>query len=107
MLSLLKHRIFISTVSLFSLVKYRKSSSVVSPVPVSFNKYSVLSIDSMDCSDSPVSVLPSKGVPAKGSAPEVKSCVLNSLLDNIVSSPLASEEPESPAGTKEVSFLDL
>jgi len=86
---------------------YKKSSSVVSPVSVSFNKYSVLSVDSMDCSKPPVSIVPSKGVPAKGSAPEVKSCVLNSPSDNIVSSPLASLEPESPAGTEEVSFLDL
>jgi len=86
---------------------YKKSSSVVSPVSVSFNKYSVLSVDSMDCNDSPVSISPSKGAPAKGSAPEVKSCVLNSLLNNVVSFPLASEEPESPAGTEEVSFLDL
>jgi len=86
---------------------YKKSSSVVPPVSVSFNKYSVLSMDSMDCSDSPVSIIPSKGVPAKGSAPEVKSCVLNSLLNNVLSSPLASEEPESPARTEEVSFLDL
>jgi len=86
---------------------YKKSSSVVSPISVSFNKYSVLSVDSMDCSDSPVSIVPSKGVPAKGSAPEVKSSVLNSLLDNIVSPSLASEEPESPTGTEEVSFLDL
>jgi len=86
---------------------YKKSSCVVSPVSISFNKYSVLSVDSKDCSDSPVSIVPSKGVPAKGSAPEVKLCVLNSLSDNIVSSPLASEEPESPTGTEEVSFLDL
>jgi len=61
----------------------------------------------MDCSNPPISVESSKGVPAKGSAPEVKSCVLNFLLDNIVSPSLASEEPESPAGTEEVSFLDL
>ena len=53
---------------------YKKSSSVVSPVPVSFNKYSVLSVDSVDCSDSPVSIPPSKGVPEKGLAPEVKLC---------------------------------
>jgi len=86
---------------------YKKSSPVVSPVSVSFGKYSVLSVDSMDCSNPPISVEPSKGVPAKGSAPEVKSCVLNFLLDNIVSPSLASEEPESPAGTEEVSFLDL
>jgi len=86
---------------------YKKSPSVVSPVYVSFNKYSALSVDSMDCSDSPVSIIPSKGVPAKGSAPEVKLHVLNSLSDNIVSPSLASEEPESPAGTEEVSSLDL
>jgi len=86
---------------------YKKSPSVVPPVSVSFNKYSILSVDSMDCSDSPVSISSSKGVPAKGSAPEAKSCVLNSLLDNIFSPSLASEEPESPAGTEEVSFLDL
>jgi len=47
---------------------YKKSPSVVSPVSVSFNKYSVLSVDSMDYSDLSA---PSKGVPAKGSAPEV------------------------------------
>jgi len=86
---------------------YKKSSPVVSPVSVSFSKYSVLSVGSMDCSNPPISVEPSKGVPAKGSALEVKSRVLNFLLDNIVSPSLASEEPESPAGTKEVSFLDL
>jgi len=86
---------------------YKKSSSVVSPVSISFNKYSVLSVGSMDCSDSPVSIEPSKGVPAKGSAPEVKSCVLNSLSDKSVSPSLASKEPESPAGTGEVSFLNL
>jgi len=86
---------------------HKKSSSVASPVSVSFNKYSVLSVDSMDCSDSPVSVAPSKGVPAKGSAPEVKSRVLNSLLNSVVSPSLASEELESPTGTEEVSFLDL
>ena len=86
---------------------YKKSPSVVSPVSVSFNKYSLLSVDSMDCSNSPVSIEPSKGVPAKGSALEAKLCVLNSLSDNIVSPSLASEEPESPAGTKEVSSLDL
>ena len=87
--------------------KTYKKSSVASPVPVSFSKYSVLSVDNMDCSDSPVSIEPSKGVPAKGSAPEVKSSVLNSLSDNTPFSPLASEEPESPAGTEEVSFLNL
>ena len=33
--------------------------------------------------------------------------MLNSLSDNIVSPSLTSEEPESPAGTEEVSFLNL
>ena len=55
---------------------YKKVSSVVSPVSVSPSRYSVLSVDSMDYS-SDCSV-PSKGVPAKGSALDVKSSVLNS-----------------------------
>jgi len=80
---------------------YKKVSSVVSPVSVSPSRYSVLSVDSMDC-DSDCS-LPSKGVPAKGSAPDVKSSVLNSRLNKDNLSPsLASEKPESPAGNSEV-----
>jgi len=80
---------------------YKKVSSVVSPVSVSPSRYSVLTVDSMDC-DSDCTV-PSKGVPAKGSAPDVKSSVLNSRLSkNNVSSSLASEKPESPAGNSEV-----
>jgi len=55
---------------------YKKVSSVVSPVSVSPSHYSALSVDSMDY-NSDYSV-PSKGVPAKGSAPEVKLRVLNS-----------------------------
>jgi len=58
---------------------YKKVSSVVSPVSVSPSCYSVLSVDSMDY-DSDSSV-PSKGVPAKGSVPDVKSSVLNSRLN--------------------------
>jgi len=54
----------------------KKVSVVVSPVSVSPSCYSVLSVDTMDC-DSDYTV-PSKGVPAKGSAPEVKLTVLNS-----------------------------
>jgi len=80
---------------------YKKVSSVVSPVSVSPSHYSVLSIDSMDCDSD--CTLPSKGVPAKGSAPEVKSSVLNSRLNKDNLSPsLASEEPESPTGNSEV-----
>jgi len=80
---------------------YKKVSSVVSPVSVSPNRYSALSVDSMDC-DLDYSV-PSKGVPAKGSAPDVKSGVLNSQLNKDNLSPsLASEKPESPAGNSEV-----
>jgi len=80
---------------------YKKVSSVVSPISVSPSRYSVLSVDSMDCSlDCSV---PSKGVPAKGSAPDVKSSVLNSQLNkNSISPSLASEEPESPTGNSEV-----
>ena len=55
---------------------YKKVSSVVSSVSVSPGCYSVLSVDSMDCNSD--CTLPSKGVPAKGSAPDVKSSVLNS-----------------------------
>jgi len=55
---------------------YKKVSSVVSPVSVSPSRYSVLPVDSMDCNLD--CTLPSKGVPAKGSAPDVKSSVLNS-----------------------------
>jgi len=80
---------------------YKKVSSVVSPVSVSPSRYSVLSVDTMDCgSDCSV---PSKGVPAKGSAPDVKLSMLNSRLnkDNISPS-LASEKPESPASNSEV-----
>jgi len=82
---------------------YKKVSSVASSVSASPSHYSVLSVDSMD-DDMDCSV-PSKGVPAKGSAPEVKSSMLNSRLnkDNF-SSPLASKEPESPAGNLEVSL---
>ena len=77
---------------------YKKVSSVVSISP---SRYSVLSVDSMDC-DSDYSA-PSKGVPAKGSAPDVKSSVLNSRLNkNSLSPSLASEKPESPAGNLEV-----
>jgi len=80
---------------------YKKVSSVVSPVSVSPSRYLVLFVDSMDCSlDCSV---PSKGVPAKGSALDVKSSVLNSQLskDNLSPS-LASEKPESPASNLEV-----
>jgi len=57
---------------------YKKVSAVVSPVSVSPSPshYSVLSVDSMDCDSD--CTLPSKGVPAKGSAPDVKSSMLNS-----------------------------
>jgi len=80
---------------------YKKVSSVVSPVSVSPSHYSVLSVDSMDC-DLDYSV-PSKGVPAKGLAPDVKLSVLNSRLNKDNLSPsLASEELESPAGNSEV-----
>ena len=80
---------------------YKKVSSVVSPISVSPSRYSVLSVDSvdydLDCT------LPSKGVPAKGLAPDVKSSVLNSRLNKDNLSPsLASEKPESPAGNLEV-----
>jgi len=55
----------------------KKSLSCLSVVsPVSCNKYSILSVE--DCSDrSPIFNIvsePSKGVPAKGSALEVKLC---------------------------------
>jgi len=84
---------------------HKKVLSVVSPVSVSPNRFTTLWIDSMDC-DSDYTV-PSKGVPAKGSAPEVKLSVLNSQMNkNNFSRPLASKEPESPAGNLEVS-LDL
>ena len=84
---------------------YKKVSSVVSPVSVSPSRYSVLSVDSMDC-DSDCSV-PSKGVPAKGSAPDVKPSMLNSRSNkNSLSPSLASEKPESPAGNSEV-LMDL
>ena len=74
---------------------------VISPISVSPSHYSVLSVDTMDY-DSDCSV-PSKGVPAKGSAPEVKLSVLNSRLNKDNLSPsLASEEPESPTGNSEV-----
>jgi len=77
---------------------YKKVSSVVSP-----GRYSVLSVDSMDCDLATVFNVPSKGVPAKGSAPDVKSSVLNSRLNKDNLSPsLASEKPESPAGNSEV-----
>jgi len=56
----------------------------------------------MDCDSDYTS--PSKGVPAKGSAPEVKSSVLNSWLNMNSLSPLASKEPESPASNLEVSL---
>jgi len=80
---------------------YKKVSSVASPVSVSPSRYAVLSVDSMDCDSN--SSVPSKGVPAKGSAPDVKSSVLNSRLNkNNLSPSLASEEPESPAGNSEV-----
>jgi len=80
---------------------YKKVSSVVSPVSVSPSRYSVLTVDSMDCGLN--SSVPSKGVPAKGSAPDVKSSVLNSRLNkNSFSPSLASEEPESPTGNSEV-----
>jgi len=80
---------------------YKKVSSVVSPVSVSPSRYSVLPVDSMNCDSD--CTLPSKGVPAKGSAPDVKLSVLNSRLSkNNVSSSLASEKPESPAGNLEV-----
>ena len=98
------------------IVKTQKKSSlpVVSPVPISVNKYSVLSVE--DCSnESPVfnvTSASSKGVPTQGLAPEVKLSVLNSLSIcselSSPSSPLAPEEPESPAGTEEVvSSLNL
>ena len=80
---------------------YKKVSSVVSPVSVSPSRYSVLFVDSMDCGSDCTS--PSKGVPAKGSVPDVKSSVLNSRLNkNSFSPSLASEKPESPAGNSEV-----
>jgi len=80
---------------------YKKVSSVVSPVSVSPSRYSALSVDSMDCDSD--CTLPSKGVPAKGSALDVKSGVLNSWLSKDSLSPsLASEKPESPAGYSEV-----
>jgi len=57
----------------------------------------------MDCDLATVFNVPSKGVPAKGSAPDVKSSVLNSQLNKDNLSPsLASEEPESPASNSEV-----
>jgi len=55
---------------------YKKVSAVVSPVSVSPSHYSVLSVDSMDCDSD--CTLPSKGVPAKGLALDVKSSMLNS-----------------------------
>jgi len=55
---------------------YKKVSSVVFPVSVSPSRYSVLSVDSMDYDSD--CTLPSKGVPAKGSTPDVKSSMLNS-----------------------------
>jgi len=80
---------------------YKKVSSVVSPVSVSPSRYSVLSVDSMDC-DLDYTV-PSKGVPAKGLVPDVKLSVLNSRLNKDSLSPfLASEKLESPAGNSEV-----
>jgi len=80
---------------------YKKMSSVVSPVSVSPSHYAVLSVDSMDCNSD--SFIPSKGVPAKGSVPDVKSSVLNSRLNkNSFSPSLASEKLESPAGNSEV-----
>ena len=82
---------------------YKKVSSVVSPVSVSPGRYSVLSVDSMDCDSATIFSVPSKGVPAKGSAPDVKSSVLNSQSNEDNLSPsLASEEPESPAGNSKV-----
>jgi len=82
---------------------YKKVLSAVSLISVSPSCYSILSVDSMDC-DSDYTV-PSKGVPAKGSALEVKSSMLNSRLNKDNLSPsLASKEPESPAGNLEVSF---
>ena len=84
---------------------YKKVSSVVCSVSVSPSCFSVLSVDSMDC-DLDCSV-PSKGVPAKGSAPEVKSSVLNSRSNkNVLSPSLASKKPESPTDNLEVS-MDL
>jgi len=80
---------------------YKKVSSVVSPVSVSPSRYSDLPVDSMDCDSD--CTLPSKGVPAKGSAPDVKSSMLNSRLNkNSFSPSLASEKPESPASNSEV-----
>jgi len=80
---------------------YKKVSSVVSPVSVSPSCYSVLSVDSMDCDSN--SSVPSKGVPAKGSAPDVKLGMLNSQLNKDNLSPfLASEKLESPTGNSEV-----
>ena len=80
---------------------YKKVSSVASPVSISPSRYSVLSVDSMDCNSN--CSLPSKGVPAKGSAPDEKSSVLNSRLNEDNLSPsLASEKLESPAGNSEV-----
>jgi len=81
---------------------YKKVSSVVSSVSVSPSRYSVLSVDTVDC-DSDYTV-PSKWVSAKGLAPEVKSSVLNSRLNKDNFSSLASKELESPAGNLEVSF---
>jgi len=96
--------IFKYCIALFSKT-YKKVSSVVSPVSVFSGQYSVLSVDSMDydldCTT------PSKGVPAKGLMPDVKSSVLNSWLNKDKFSPsLASKEPESPTSNLEVS-MDL
>jgi len=76
---------------------YKKVSPVVSPVSVSSGRYSVLSVDSIDCDLD--CTLPSKGVPAKGLALDVKLSVLNSQLNEDNLSPsLASEELECPTG---------
>src|SRR5207245_5927233 len=92
---------------------HKKLSSVVSPVSVSPNKYASLVVEDVctqcttDCADttaslvSPSVCISSKGVPAMGSAPEVKLSVLNSLPLSNKLSPfpvLASEEPESHVG---------
>ena len=57
---------------------HKKVFATGSPASVSLNKYSVLSVDSMDCDSSAVFNVPSKGVPAKGSVLDVKLSVLNS-----------------------------
>ena len=55
----------------------------------------------------PVTVL-SQGVPAMGLAPDIKRGVLNSLVSiNGPSSPLASDDLESPADESEVFPVEL